>query len=103
MVVGLVADLKVKIDAHIAACVQVKDVAELTAVVDILTGDIQTCAKAVVALGTVKLDAAVEADLVAKVATIISENILSSQSLKELWELPQSSHQAQKGNPEGKF
>ncbi|KAG8730227.1 hypothetical protein FRC11_007191, partial [Ceratobasidium sp. 423] len=41
------------------------------------------------------------------------ENILSSQSLKELWELREqltlqwelweSSHQAQKGNPEGKF
>ncbi|CUA77843.1 hypothetical protein RSOLAG22IIIB_12861 [Rhizoctonia solani] len=68
---GLIADLDVKIKADVDVCLKAKTLDEVKIVVDTISADVQACAKAIVALGPVKLDANVEADIAAKIAAII--------------------------------
>ncbi|KAB5588782.1 transmembrane protein [Ceratobasidium theobromae] len=69
----LIVGLKAKVDVHIDAMATVDTVVKLTTHVDALVADVNACAKAVVAIGAnIEIDAAVKADLVVKIAAIVT-------------------------------
>ncbi|CAE6394588.1 unnamed protein product [Rhizoctonia solani] len=71
--VGLIVDLKAKVDVDVKAIVAVEAVVDLAAKVEVLVADVTVCAKAVLAIGAnIDIDASVKADLAVKVAAIIT-------------------------------
>ncbi|EUC54805.1 transmembrane protein, putative [Rhizoctonia solani AG-3 Rhs1AP] len=71
--VGLIADLEVNVKAHATAILSVNALVDVVAKVDLLVADVTACAHAVLAIGAnIDIDASVKADIVVKVAAIIT-------------------------------
>ncbi|CAE6542263.1 unnamed protein product [Rhizoctonia solani] len=71
--VGMVADLKVKVEAHVQVIGAVTAAVELAAKIQLLVADVTACAKAIVAVGAnIQIDASVKADIALQVAAIIT-------------------------------
>ncbi|CUA69277.1 hypothetical protein RSOLAG22IIIB_08401 [Rhizoctonia solani] len=71
--VTLVADLKVKVDAHVQVIAAAEVVVDVIAKVGLLVADVTACATAILAIGAnIQIDASVKADIAVKVAAIIT-------------------------------
>ncbi|KAF8677440.1 hypothetical protein RHS04_06169 [Rhizoctonia solani] len=70
---GLIVDLKAKVDVDVKAIVAVDVVADLAVKLEVLVADVTACAQAVLAIGAnIDIDASVKAQVVLQVAAIIS-------------------------------